>query len=109
MSQRKKKYDIITQYLKKNNGSQVTLTFTQFDELLFPASGLPKTARRQKDWWANDHNNPQNGAYAWINAGYEVVHVNLAKEYVVFNKLLKSNWLMSSQKMESLTNITDKL
>ena len=96
MSQRKKKYDIITQYLKKNNGSQVTLTFTQFDELLFPASGLPKTARHQKDWWANDHNTPQNGAYAWINAGYEVVHVNLEKEYVVFNKLLKSNWLMGS-------------
>ena len=29
-------------------------------------------------------------------AGYEVVHVNLEKEYVVFNKLLKSNWLMGS-------------
>lgn len=38
---RVKKYDGITHYLKSNNGSQVTLTFTQFDELLFPRSGLP--------------------------------------------------------------------
>lgn len=41
---RQKKYDTITHYLKTNGGSQVTLTFTQFDELLFPHSGLPKTA-----------------------------------------------------------------
>lgn len=39
---RQKKYDTITHYLKTNGGSQVTLTFTQFDELLFPHSGLPK-------------------------------------------------------------------
>ncbi len=93
MTSRKKKYDIITHYLKTNGGSQVTLTFTQFDELLFPATGLPKTARTQTDWWANDYNHPEKGAYAWLNAGYEVVHINLEKEYAVFNKLLKSSWL----------------
>ena len=27
------------------------------------------------------------------NAGYEVVVINLDKEYVVFNKLVKSSWL----------------
>lgn len=46
---RAKKYDGITHYLKSNNGSQVTLTFTQFDELLFPRSGLPQTARQDLD------------------------------------------------------------
>ena len=51
---RQKKYDTITHYLKTNGGSQVTLTFTQFDELLFPHSGLPKTAKTDVDWWAND-------------------------------------------------------
>lgn len=45
---RAKKYDSITHYLKNNNGSQVTLTFTQFDELLFPRSGLPHTARQDQ-------------------------------------------------------------
>ena len=45
MKERMKKYDAITHYLKNNGGSQVTLTFTQFDELLFPSNGLPKTAR----------------------------------------------------------------
>lgn len=46
MQERMKKYDAITHYLKNNGGSQVTLTFTQFDELLFPSNGLPKTARK---------------------------------------------------------------
>ena len=72
---RAKKYDSITHYLKNNNGSQVTLTFTQFDELLFPR-------------------HPEKGAYGWLNANYEVVQVNLGKEYVVFNKLVKSSWLI---------------
>ncbi|KAF1301369.1 MULTISPECIES: DUF7662 domain-containing protein [Enterococcus] len=94
MGKRRKKYDVITHYLKKNGGSQVTLTFTQFDELLFPSTGLPRSARQQTDWWANDHKHPEQGAYAWLNAGYEVVHINLEKEYVVFNKLVKSSWLL---------------
>lgn len=95
---KRKKYDIITHYLKSNGGSQVTLTFTQFDELLFPATGLPKSARRSVDWWANDYRHPENGAYAWLNARYEVVHVNLKKEYVVFNQLVKSNWLIDGKR-----------
>ena len=90
---RTKKYDGITHYLKSNGGSQVTLTFTQYDELLFPSSGLPKTAREDSGWWANDYRHPEKGAYGWLNAGYEVVHINLKKEYVVFNRLVKANWL----------------
>ncbi|MBV7389117.1 MULTISPECIES: DUF7662 domain-containing protein [Enterococcus] len=89
-----KKYDVITHYLKTNGGSQVTLTFTQIDELLFPSSGLPKTARTEKDWWANDYRHPEKGAYGWLNASYEVVSINLAKEFIVFNKLVKSSWLI---------------
>ena len=85
---KRKKYDIITHYLKSNGGSQVTLTFT----------GLPKSARKSIDWWANDYRHPENGAYAWLNARYEVVHVNLKKEYVVFNQLVKSNWLIDSKR-----------
>lgn len=93
MARRKKKYDVITKYLKNNGGSQVTLTFTQFDELLFPANGLPKTARITLDWWTNDYKHPEKGAYAWINAKYEVIYVNLEKEYAVFRPLVKSTWL----------------
>lgn len=92
---RKRKYDAITHYMKSNGGSQITLTFTQFDELLFPKSGLPHTAFTDRDWWANDYKHPEKGAYGWLNAGYEAVQVNLAKEYVVFNKLVKSSWLLN--------------
>lgn len=87
---RERKYDSITHYFIANGGSQVTLTFTQLDELLFPRTGLPVTAKNNLDWWANDYKYPEKGAYGWLNAGYEVVFVNLLKEYVVFNKLLKS-------------------
>ena len=93
MKERIKKYDAITQYLKNNGGSQVTLTFTQIDELLFPSYGLPKSASQSTEWWANDYKHPEKGAYGWINAGYEVVVINLKKEYVVFNQLVKSSWL----------------
>lgn len=62
---RQKKYDTITHYLKTNGGSQVTLTFTQFDELLFPHSGLPKTAKTDVDWWANDYKHPEKGATSY--------------------------------------------
>ncbi len=91
MTVRKRKYDAITQYLVHNGGSQVTLTFTQFDELLFPSKGLPKTARETKDWWVNDYLYPENGAYAWINANYEVIRVDLKKEFVIFRPLVKEN------------------
>ena len=30
---------------------------------------------------------------AWLNANYEVIHVDLQKEYVVFRPLLKATWL----------------
>lgn len=86
---RKRKYDNITQYLKKNGGVQVTLTFTQMDELLFPKSGLPHSARKMREWWLNDYVHPENGAYGWLNAGYEVIVVNLEKEFIVFKKLFK--------------------
>lgn len=89
---RERKYDAVTRYLVANGGSQVTLTFTQFDELLFPSSGLPRSAKQSEEWWANDYKYPEKGAYGWINASYEMVHVNLEKEYVVFNKLIKSNF-----------------
>ncbi|MGO2852965.1 MAG: DUF7662 domain-containing protein, partial [Tetragenococcus koreensis] len=52
-----------------------------------------KSARTSIDWWANDYLHPENGAYAWLNANYEVVHVNLEKEFVVFRPLLKSSWI----------------
>lgn len=90
---RRRKYDAITTYLKNNGGNQVTLTFTQIDELIFPARGLPQTARTSVDWWANNYRYPEKGAYAWINASYEVVVVNLKKEFVIFQPLLKSNWI----------------
>lgn len=97
---KKKKYDVITQYLVQNGGNQVTLTFTQFDELLFPAAGLPKTARTLSEWWANDYLHPENGAYGWLNAHYEVAVVNLNKEFVVFKKLLKENALFKGSFFE---------
>ncbi|MBP1043252.1 hypothetical protein I6N95_19715 [Vagococcus sp. BWB3-3] len=96
-SKRERKYDAVTRYMMSNGGSQVTLTFTQFDEILFPYSGLPKSARTTEDWWANDYKYPEKGAYGWLNAGYEVVRVNLEKEYVVFNKLMKSTFLLEKE------------
>ena len=88
---RKKKYHAFTRYLKANGGQQVTLTFTKMNELLFPAPVLPVTALTSTDFWANDALQPQNGAYGWLEAGYEVILVNLEKEFVVFKKVAANN------------------
>lgn len=88
---REKKYDAITNYLLHNGGTQVTLTFTQFDELLFPHTKLPRSARISKKWWLNGYKHSENNSYGWLNAGYEVAYINVKKEYVVFNKLLRSS------------------
>ena len=49
MKERIKKYDAITQYLKNNGATHVTLTFTQIDDLLCPTYGLPKSASQSTD------------------------------------------------------------
>ena len=89
---RQKKYDTITHYLKTNGGSQVTLTFTQFDELLFLILVYQKLLRQMSIGGQTIISIQKKGAYGWLNASYQVVQVNLEKEYVVFNKLLKSAW-----------------
>lgn len=88
---RAKKYHAFTRYLLENGGQQVTLTFTQMNELLFPFRPLPVTALTSLDFWSNDVLQPQNGAYGWLDANYEVILVNLEKEFVVFKKNAAEN------------------
>lgn len=94
---RKRKYDALTHYLKDNGGKQVTLTFSQMDVLLFPKTGLPYTARTERDWWNNYYRHSENGAYGWLSADYEVLEVNFPKEYVVFGKAQPINWLTNDR------------
>lgn len=60
---------------------------------MFFSNGFFKIVRESIDWWVNDYRYLEKGVYGWLNVGYEVVVINLDKEYVVFNKLVKFSWL----------------
>ena len=55
------------------------MTFSQIDELV---GGLPRSARRYREWWANHAGNPQGAA--WLGAGLIVDHVDLGHGRVRF-------------------------
>jgi hypothetical protein len=72
----------LTYYLRLKHGRQpaVEMGFRQIEAVL--GDGLPKPARKQREWWSNDAANPQ--AQAWLAAGWQVGEVDLLHERVTF-------------------------
>lgn len=77
------KYQPLLEYLQKNNSPQITLTFTEIEQLI--ANKLPESARKQRRWWGN-RSKGASQAIAWMNAGYLVGEIDLEEEYVTFRK-----------------------
>jgi hypothetical protein len=77
------KYCTLGEDLIQRDTDQVTLTFSDVEEILgFP---LPKSARKFRTWWANDtsHSHAVNG---WLNYGWRVKEIDLQEQYVRFEK-----------------------
>lgn len=76
------KYRALTLYLEKSNLESVKLTFTEIEKI----AGVPLSvsARTNRANWANSTS--QSLACSWLKVGYKTVEVNLASEYVVFEK-----------------------
>ncbi|MBB36612.1 MAG: hypothetical protein CME88_10640 [Hirschia sp.] len=49
---------------------------------------LPASARTHREWWANETGGSHVQARAWMNAGWNVSAVDLAKEWVIFRRQL---------------------
>ncbi len=65
------RYDPLTRLLMDQPGDTVEFTFAELDDVV---GGLPASARRHREWWANSAST-QGGA--WLAAGYRVEQVNI--------------------------------
>jgi hypothetical protein len=69
--------------LKRARNQELALGFRQIEDVL--GDGLPKPARKYREWWSNDDANDQ--ARAWLQSGWRVRDVDLAAERVIFEAL----------------------
>jgi hypothetical protein len=77
----------------------VKLSFARIDGLI--GSNLPMNAFRDPTWWSNTSTSEH--AKAWLEAGWEVLEVNLKDGYVVFKKV---RTVASKPKRRRKTEIT---
>jgi DNA-binding transcriptional regulator YiaG len=75
------KYHPLFERLSQDGGDRVTLSFGEIEALL--RDPLPASARRRA-WWSNRR--AALPASAWMEAGYQVVDVDLAGERVSFQR-----------------------
>lgn len=74
------KYDPLREWLKTSPGS-VEIGFSDLAKLV---GGLPPSAYRHREWWANETNGHVQ-ARAWLEAGRRVSTVDLQNQMVVFS------------------------
>lgn len=78
-----RKYDPLCDYLSKADKDNISLTFTEIEDII--SDDLPHSARNHRAWWANGGHSQ---SHAWLNAGYSVIVVDFALERVIFEKLM---------------------
>jgi hypothetical protein len=77
------KYRPLTEFLRKQPGDRVPMTFAEVERVL--GFKLPRSAREHRAWWSN---NPNNSVItkAWLDAGFQSARVDLQKRTLVFQK-----------------------
>lgn len=76
-------FDGLKDYLKKSQGNDIMMSFQMLDSILSP-NKLPVDARNHRKWWENTTETPQGAA--WMEAGWEVMNVNLIHGEVTFSR-----------------------
>jgi hypothetical protein len=74
-------YDPLGQYLTKNAGLRIPMTFRDVELVL--GRKLPSSAYRHRPWWANEARGHSH-AKAWLDAGYETEQVDMVGKKLVF-------------------------
>ena len=74
------KYDPLFRYLNANKNAQVTLSYSEIENILF--AKLPDSAYKYKEWWDN---NSHVQSKSWRDAEYKVDTVFLGDK-VIFVK-----------------------
>ena len=69
------KYDPLAEYLYRANATYLEMSFDQVEAIIH--ARLPTSARELSAWWSN----------SWLDAGWQVRHIDLAYEHVVFVRI----------------------
>jgi hypothetical protein len=78
------KYDPLHKWLSARSESRISVTFTQIEKIL--GFTLPRTARKESAWWANEDNVTSRHVQckAWLDVGFHVEKLSVAKETLDF-------------------------
>lgn len=76
------KYDPLFEHLCLAGDGAVEMSFEDVGQLV---GGLPASAQQHRSWWGNEAGGRHVQAHAWVNAGREVVEVDLAARSVRFS------------------------
>jgi hypothetical protein len=78
------KYEPLGQFLRKQKGKVVTLTFAELERVI--RAKLPKSSKTHRAWWSN---NPDNNVMTreWLAAGYATEDVDIAGEQLTFRRI----------------------
>ena len=78
------KYDALHEFLHRNEGNECELSFSAIERII--GDSLPETARKKRQWWANQENPKGRQCRAWMSAGWRVADggVNFGRETVLF-------------------------
>ena len=78
------KYAPLARLLTTCGADVVEMTFAEVDRVV--PGGLPESAYRYRTWWTVSVGNSAQSRHGWIDAGYRVLRVDLAKHTVTFIK-----------------------
>ncbi|GAH40668.1 unnamed protein product [marine sediment metagenome] len=74
------KYHPLRRYLESRSADQVRLSFQEIEQII--RAGLPASAHKYREWWANDRTHSQ--ALAWMEVGWKVESVSVSARWVAF-------------------------
>lgn len=79
------RYRPLRDYLARQGGSEVQMTFAEIEELV---GRLPDSARLHRAWWSNS----SHAGRAWQEAGWHLQSVNQTSRHVVFARGPAAQW-----------------
>ncbi|MBR5122237.1 MAG: hypothetical protein IKT73_03825 [Anaerotignum sp.] len=76
------KYQKLEEYLQKSGKIEIRMTLSEIQEILgFP---LDPSAYKYREFWANCTASTK--AYSWMDAGYEIIELDLKNEIILFKQ-----------------------
>ena len=100
------KYEPLAEMLRHLPEHEWEASFAEVEEVL--GFSLPASARRYREWWANQRNGGHSQAKGWQEAGWRVGRVDLDRKLVVFRRsersgtaseLPEKDWRSSDEKL----------